>query len=425
MSPSRLLVAVGCALTLSLHGCGKSSNDSANVRALNLISGTSSVNIAAGGVTILSNGSFETLTGFNGVGAGGQEFKVTVTGSAGTLVDTVYSLSGSVDYSYVTTGTPGAATAVLIGDPFGSPGSNVAFRVLNMSSIVPSMDVYLTAPGADLASATPVIAAAIFEVVTVFVNTTPGSLELRITPAGTKDVVYDAPVTLPAGTGQTVVAYGKGSSKLVNVFMLASGTTGNIVNNQLAQFKVANGTAVPAPLNVLVDGTPAMTNLAFASVAPYQTLASGVRQITVESSATPGAALLTISPNFAPATDTTIGLSGPSGAVSALVLADSNPIVAPGRAQLRIVNLSPDFAAVDVYSNFARLVSGVAANTASAYTLVDAAIAGTQYQIDFNLAGTTGVVLSVPGLILASNHVYTVYLLGSGPTLAGVLAQDR
>jgi hypothetical protein len=35
------------------------------------------------------------------------------------------------------------------------------------------------------------------------------------------------------------------------------------------------------------------------------------------------------------------------------------------------------------------------------------------------------VVLSVPGLSLASNHVYTVYLLGSGPTLSGVLTQDR
>ena len=51
--------------------------------------------------------------------------------------------------------------------------------------------------------------------------------------------------------------------------------------------------------------------------------------------------------------------------------------------------------------------------------------AGTAYQIDFNNAGTTNVVLSVPGLFLASNHVYTVYLLGSGPTLAGVLTQDR
>ncbi len=87
--------------------------------------------------------------------------------------------------------------------------------------------------------------------------------------------------------------------------------------------------------------------------------------------------------------------------------------------------MSPDFAAVDVYANFGKLASGLAANSASAYTFVDAAPVGTSYQIDFNNAGTTSAVLSVPGLVLASNHVYTVYLLGSGPTLSGVLTQDR
>jgi hypothetical protein len=197
------------------------------------------------------------------------------------------------------------------------------------------------------------------------------------------------------------------------------------VNNLLARFKVVNGTSVAAPLNVLVDGAQAVSNLAFAGVTPYQTLASGVRQITVESSATPGATLLSIAPNFVPATDTSIALSGPAGSLSALVLTDSNPLVAPGSAQLRVINLSPDFAAVDVYANFGKLVTGLGANAASAYSLVDAVPAGTAYQIDFNTAGTTNVVLSVPGLFLGSGHVYTVYLLGSGPTLAGVLTQDR
>ena len=92
--------------------------------------------------------------------SGNQEFKVTVAGSPARCVDTIYGLSGTVDYSYITTGTPGAAAAVLIADPFGSPGSNVAFRVLNMSPVAPSLDVYLTQPGADLAAATPVVAAA-------------------------------------------------------------------------------------------------------------------------------------------------------------------------------------------------------------------------------------------------------------------------
>src|SRR5205823_6384090 len=135
MSLSRFLLVVGCLSALLLHGCGKSGSDNANVRALNLISGTSGISVTAGGVTILSNGTFESLSGFSSVGSGNQEFKVNIPGGVAPIIDTVYTLSGTVDYSYITTGTAGAAAAVLIADPFGSPGSNVAFRVLNMSLV--------------------------------------------------------------------------------------------------------------------------------------------------------------------------------------------------------------------------------------------------------------------------------------------------
>ena len=426
MSLSRFLLVAGCLSALLLDGCGGSSSKNANVRALNLISGASDVKIAAGSTTILTGGTFEALSAFTGVGQGTQEFKVTLASSPGNLVDTVYSLSADISFTFVTSGTPGAAGGLLLADAYGSPtGTNMAFRVLNLAAVEPVVDVYLTAPGADLAAATPTITGASYGAVSAFLNTPAGNLQLRITPNGTKDVLYDAPVALGAGTGQTVVVYSRGSSKLVNIVVLASNTSGAVVNSQLAQLKVANGTGVAAPLNVLVDGTQVVTNLAFAGIAPYQSIAAGTRQVTVESSATPGATLLTLAPNFVPATDSSIALYGAAGSMAGLVLTDSNPAVPSGRASLRVVNVSPDFAAVDVYANFGKLVSGLASPSASTYSLVDAVAAGTPYRFDFNNAGTTNIVLSVPGLALAGGHVYTVYLLGSGPTLSGVLTQDR
>lgn len=92
---------------------------------------------------------------------------------------------------------------------------------------------------------------------------------------------------------------------------------------------------------------------------------------------------------------------------------------------MRIVNISPDLALIDVYANFGKIVSALGSNAASAYSLVDAVGAGTAYGFDVNTAGTTAVVLSVTGLTLASGHGYTLYLLGSGATLQGVLTQDR
>ena len=131
-----------------------------------------------------------------------------------------------------------------------------------------------------------------------------------MTTTANMDVIYDAPINLPPGTGQTAVVYSRGSSKLVNAEILASGTSGGVLNSTLAQLKAANGTTVPAPLNVLVDGAPTISNLAFAGVSPYQTIPAGVHAVTVESAATPGATLLSVSPDFVPATDTSIALSG-------------------------------------------------------------------------------------------------------------------
>jgi hypothetical protein len=182
---------------------------------------------------------------------------------------------------------------------------------------------------------------------------------------------------------------------------------------------------VPAPLNVMLDGSPAVSALAFAGVAPYQSVAAGTRTVTVESSASPGATLLTVTPDLVPATDNSVALYGSAGAMSALTLADTNAPVAVGRASLRIVNISPDLSAIDVYANFGKIASALGSNAASAYSLVDAVTAGTPYRFDVNVAGTTTVVLSVAGATLVSGHVYTLYLLGSGATLQGVLTQDR
>ncbi|HYQ98748.1 MAG TPA: DUF4397 domain-containing protein [Casimicrobiaceae bacterium] len=426
MTPTRMLFLAGCLVTLLLGGCGKSSNDNANVRVLNLIQGAPSVTVTANGTTVLANGSFESITPFTSVGVGTVEFKVTVPGSTGTLVDTVFSL-GTSEYTYVTTGTPGAAAAVLVADPYGSPsGNNFAVRVLNMSATNALIDLYLTAPGADLASATPVVSGAAYGIVSSFVTTPAGGLQVRLTTSGTKDVLYDAtPPAIAAGTGQTIVAYGRQSNKLVNVAMMASQTTGAIANSTLAQLKVVNGTSVPAPLNVLVDGAPAVSALAFAGVAPYQLVAAGTRTVAVESSASPGAALLTLTPNLVAATDNSIALYGSAGAMSALTLADANPPIAVGRASLRVVNVSPDLSSVDVYANFGKIVSTLGANAASAYTLVDAVSAGTPYRFDVNAAGTTTTLASVAGVTLVSAHGYTLYLLGTGATLQGVLTQDR
>ena len=425
MASTRALFTAACLLAFLLGGCGHSSNDSAQVRVLNLIHGPTNVTVTVGGTTVLSGGTFETIGAYASTGVGNVEFKTTVPGNTGTLIDTIFGIGGGTNYTYTISGNSGAATGVLIADSYGTPGSNVALRVLNMSPTETNIDLYLTPHGTDIATATPIVSAAGFGTVTAFINTTGGDLELRLTPNGSKKVLYDANVTLPPGTGQTIVAYGRDSNSLLNVAVMSSNTTGAIANSTLAQLKVTNGTAVPAPLNVGIDGTVVFPNVPFANDAQYQVVAAGTRTITVESVANPGATLLTVTPNFVPATDNSIALAGTAGAMTALVLADSNPPVPVGQALLRVVNVSPDLNDVDVYANFGKIVSALGTNAASAYVLLDAVLGGSPYHFDVNPAGTTTVLLSIPGKTLASGEVYTLYLLGSGATLTGVLSEDR
>ena len=133
-----------------------------------------------------------------------------------------------------------------------------AVRLVNAAAGVGALDLYITAPGADLTNTAPTISNVAFGGATAFisVNTAP-NFEIRFTPVGTKTVIYDtAPRIFTEHSGTTVVAYSKGSGSLVNVALLNDdgAGTGAILDNLLARYKIVNASLVGSPLNVFVDG---------------------------------------------------------------------------------------------------------------------------------------------------------------------------
>ena len=163
----------------------------------------------------------------------------------------------------------------------------------------------------------------------------------------------------------------------------------------------------------------------FAGVSNYQITTAGSHNIAVQAATTPGADLLTVATTLAPASDTSIAVSGPAGALQALVLTDNNLPAAAGHARIRFVNASPDFPALDVYINFVRQFTSIASNSASPYTEIAADATGTTiYEFDFNLAGTTNRVVAVPGVVITSAKTYSVYVVGTGAAVQGVVVAD-
>ncbi|HEX9277690.1 MAG TPA: DUF4397 domain-containing protein [Vicinamibacterales bacterium] len=425
-----------CAVAVALPGCNTGQGVGATaittrVRVLNLIPNAAGITLTLDtDAPVVTGLGFQQLTQYLNVNPGSREFKVSVDGGATTLIGTTLGLVAGADYTFVVFGAVEAANTVLQFDtnlPIPN-GGTFFLRVIDLAAIAGGIDVYLTPLGADISATAPVIANATYLGTTGFVPATAGNFQLRVTPNGTKEVIFDSGTTLSFGdkTLVQVVAFAKGSAKLVNIAVLNldQDGTGQFVDNLLAEFKLTNASSV-GPLNVFVDGVLALANVPFAGVSNYEKVIAGSRTISIQSAATPGANLLTLTPSLAPATDTSIVVSGPAGALQGLVLTDNNLPSAVDHARVRFVNASPDLASMDVYVNFVRLFSAVASNSASPYAELAADTTGTAYEFDFNVAGTTTPALMLPNVLIAAGKTYTVYVVGQGAARQGVVVGDN
>ena len=431
---SRLAVAfLSCLLTFTLAGCSSTggSGSGTNIRIVNVVPDAAAISVTVGDTNVVSSLPFQGLTNYTGISSGSQEFKVSANAGASNAIDTTLNLNNSANYTYIVFNPVTSATALLIVDSgIPQPASGTfAFRVINVASGIGPVDVYLTAAGTDINSTSPTVSSVPLGAVSAITAPNSGTLELRVTAAGTKDVIYDTPAQNFASQSiEEVVIYTVGSSRLVNIALLNVDDTGTgqVENNLLAEFKVLNASQVASPLNVLVDGNLTLSNVPYAGVSNYVTANAGTRTFAVQATATPGANLLSLVSNLGPATDTSIVLTGPAGALVGTVLADNNLPPAAGRARIRFVNSSPDLGPVDVYVNFSKQVSGLATNAASAYVEVSAdAALGTAFEFDFNLAGTTTPALKLPNTTIIAFHTYTIYVIGLANGLQGVVVKDH
>ena len=432
MNSRRVLTILLCLLSFALVSCSSKNGGGgdAKIRVVNVIPDAAAISLQLDNDPPLVNAlAFQGLTQYLSVGRGSREFKVSANGGTTFAIDTTLTLSAS-NYSYIVYGPVASAQGVLVLESgLTVPNSGTfTFRVINVAAGIGAVDVYLTAAGADLNSTSPNIANVGAGAISGLVPVNTGSYELRVTAAGTKDVIYDTGVQTFTNQGiYEVVIYTKGSARLPNVAVLNvdSTGTGQVNDNLLAEFKVLNASSVASPLNVLVDGNIVLSNIPFAGISDYVTASAGSHTFAVQATATPGANLLTLVTTLASATDTSLAFSGPAGALVSLVLNDNNLPPPAGRARVRFVNVSPGLGPLDVYVNFSKQLSGLASNSGSSYIEVtaDAAI-GTSYEFDFNIAGTTSVVLKLPSVSIIAGHTYTVYVVGAPATPQGVVAKD-
>jgi hypothetical protein len=431
------LVALTCVLSLALGSCNTGqgvSNGSTHgtLRLINLIPNADGpLNVSFDVKPFLTGLPFEGMTQYQPIDSGVREVQMSVAGSSTNVIDVTAGFLPDNVYTFVAFGALASAGSLILNDTLTvDPGAgNFALRVINGASNNIAIDVYVTAPGEDLNTVSPSIAGVVYGASSGFANLPVGNREVRVTVANSKQVIYDAPAQVFAERAQVeAIVYSRGSSALVNVaFLNLDDTgTGSIANTSLARFKVVNGSSLGSPLNVFVDQNLALSNIPYAAASSYQTINAGQRVLTVESTATPGAVLLTLNPTFPPASDTAIAITGSAGALTATLYSEPNFPPALGRARVRFVNSTTDIAALDVFINFSRQVSGLSMNAVSAGIELDAdATAGTAYEFDFNVSGSSQTSLQLPAVVLLGGQLYTIYVVGPASALAGVVVQDN
>jgi hypothetical protein len=258
-----------------------------------------------------------------------------------------------------------------------------------------------------------------------FVEPNAGDVEIRITPAGSKTVLYDSgKVALSERNAYTVVAYSRGDTNLVNAGILTMDTlgSGQLINSTVGEIRLLNAVPGVGPVNMLVDGAASIGSINYGLASPYQPGPTGAHTIALEPTSAPGSTLVTGTLQLPPGGATTIVGFGATGSTVAISLVDINfqPMVA-GNARVRVVNVNSAGVKVNTYVNGSLVVGALTPGNSSLYFELPAQT----YTFGFVDATSNTDVLDVPGIVLAAGHTYTIYLIGPSGQFSTAITQDR
>jgi hypothetical protein len=426
----RLFALFALLLPLVLAGCKIDTINSFNtppaqVRFANFLPDAKALDVRGGDTAIWTAVPPEVTTGYRDFDPDKWTYTLRVTGASTDLTQSSYVLNGDQNYSLVAYGTTANPTMLMLPDVITGPGSGTyRIRFLHLSPTWGAVDVYITAPGADIAKLSPNPATLLYGSVGVNADYSPGNYQIRVTQQGTKTVLYDSG-TLAFGGNKVVngIIYTRGSGTLVNLALME--TTGSaattIVNGSVARMRAVNLAPDAGDLNLLADGSALISNLVYAKPAAYAELASGSHAFTVEAAAAPGATVAQFAKTLVSATDTTVYIAGSPGTLTATPLDDDNIPSLSGLARLRFVNVTPDATTFDVLLDTTVIASAVTATAPPTYVATGA---GT-YTITVRNSATTAPIIAQSGFAVGSSTVFTVFVAGTSAVPALVIAQDK
>lgn len=180
----------------------------ANVRVVHASPDAPSVDVLVDDAAVLTNVPFKAASDYLAVPSGSRNLKVRVAGTSTLVMDADATVTGGRAYTVLATGLASSiAPLVLEDDLAATAAGNAKLRLVHAAPTAGNVDIYVTAPGADIAEVEPTLANFPFRAASPFLEAQAGTYRVRITPVGTKTVAIDVDnVTLAAGQIRTAVA---------------------------------------------------------------------------------------------------------------------------------------------------------------------------------------------------------------------------
>jgi hypothetical protein len=416
------------------------------LRALHASPDAPAVNVLVNGAVALTGVDYTDGSGFVPVNEITRvQVQAILPGDDAIVIDQTLDLEFSRDYTVIAAGRVAAPIgAFVISNPTDAPIAPGNFRaqVAHAAPNAPAVDVYVTAPGADLDDATPINSSGLaYRNATRRVEAPAGNYQIRVTAAGNPAaVVFDSgTVALPAGADLLAVAVentGPGSTP-IQVVLLDGTAAADLLDVNTPASVVAVHASPDAPaVDVLADlratttveAFPLAQGLAFPQFCEIPSVpAPDEFTISITAAGNPNVVALQFPLDVEQGNELTAIVTGylSSGtpAIQPLALLNDRRSVVT-EAKLRITHGSPATGAVDLYLvpngtdlNAATTTPAFAGVPFGADTGILSIAPGT-YDVYVTPAGNKGVVaIEVQNLALSGGEVLDV--VARDPAISG------
>ncbi len=435
---TRLALPMVIAGSVLLAGCfdGSGSTPTTEVRVVHASSDAPAVNVLVNGEVVTEGANYKEVDILRpkiGVASIAVDGLLPDGGTARVIEADGVSLKFRTSYDVIAVGKVGDDTIeplILADTGERDSATSVRLRVAHLSPEAQTaasgpVDVYVTAPGADLSAAEPTVSFS-FKESAGPLEVPAGDYQIRVTPAGTDTVVFDSgTVPLPAGADLLVGAVdntgANSDASPISLIVVNDETVTELYDaDQGAGVRVVHASISAPDVDVLVDGqATAFDDLTYGDVAPgtglndLASVVAGQRNVQVVDSTNASAVAIDADLELTNGQGyTVIAVDQLSGGVSALVEAESVRSIAT-QASVRIIHGSTQAGNVDVYvlpgsqtliGNSDPVLTNVAFESATDYLPV---AAGT-YNVVVTSAGSGTPLIQQNGVALAAGGVYTV-----------------